>query len=842
MAEAVAAGDAPALDATPGAYAAAGPPAAWIDGGSRGPLTGQVYAGWSLGGIDGDDDGFSAGLGTTYRCRSLEGDRCGLLQVLEGRDAADPERVRVLLAKAREALPLASPATLRVLHAGTWAGVPFTLREHQPGTDLATVLRRAGSEGVRLEVGEALELAVQLAHGLADAAACGLAHGDLHPRWLRLTPAGVLRIAGFGRATPPGDDGTYRAPEVIDALADHRGDLYAVGCILYHLWCGRPPFSAPSPTVLRRHHRFHEPTRPSKLDRRLGPEHDAVLRACLQKQPQERYATAADLARDLAALQAGTLTEAARRGLTSTGAIAATRAYVSALTARLTPPLATLAVVGATAAAAWGWWREHSAQVTAQRLQRAEAPLVALDRSQPVPDQAQAHLDAYAATPGADQGLAAQRGATLARIGELRRALAVLDGTGELGGAALATVGDQLAEYTTLVGPAARRAQAWARALAARQALQAGRLASIEGLATADAAKAAAEPAALGALAALRLGDGADPTVVAAGNHIDALAAAARNALAGLEALVVLDPAGLASALGDLRLLQALDPADPSLRASAARLAVLAGPGRPAWAGEAGRDAFGAFAVVAVPGAPALRLRWVPPGAATLGSPHDEPGRRADEAAGSVALAEGWWMAETECTQALWRVVTGAAPSHLPGDTLPVDSVSWHDAQAFMTRLAARIGHGFAPRLPREVEWERACRAGLDGPYSAAVPSDRATARVAWFKANAGGTSHPVATLAANPLGLFDQHGNVAEWCQEVYAPAGAGHAGAAEGPRVARGGSWAEGAAGVRAATRIAADPGTRTRFIGLRIAADPGWPGGAPPDLLATGAGATP
>src|SRR5215831_7866753 len=110
-------------------------------------------------------------------------------------------------------------------------------------------------------------------------------------------------------------------------------------------------------------------------------------------------------------------------------------------------------------------------------------------------------------------------------------------------------------------------------------------------------------------------------------------------------------------------------------------------------------------------------LRWIPPGEFHMGSAPAVRQRQSDETRHRVILSQGFWLADTACTQALWQVVMGENQSHFTGEERPVEQVSWEDVQRFLARI-----NDAAPdlllHLPTETEWEYACRAGTTTAFS----------------------------------------------------------------------------------------------------------------------------
>lgn len=150
---------------------------------------------------------------------------------------------------------------------------------------------------------------------------------------------------------------------------------------------------------------------------------------------------------------------------------------------------------------------------------------------------------------------------------------------------------------------------------------------------------------------------------------------------------------------------------------------------------------------------------WIPAGEFDMGAPESEMGRFNNEELHHVKLTRGFWMLETEATQALYEEVMGATPSNFKGDDLPVEQVSFNDATKFCQELTKRFPKGVKATLPTESQWEYACRAGTKTTFWYGNSADSS-------KMNYGSSeTKTVKSYMANPWGLYDMHGNVREWC-----------------------------------------------------------------------------
>jgi formylglycine-generating enzyme required for sulfatase activity len=232
-------------------------------------------------------------------------------------------------------------------------------------------------------------------------------------------------------------------------------------------------------------------------------------------------------------------------------------------------------------------------------------------------------------------------------------------------------------------------------------------------------------------------------------------------------------------------------------------------------------------------------FRFCPPGTFAMGSPHDEANRQQNETQHQVTLTRGFWMLETEVTQLMWLSVMGNNPSRFQGANLPVEMVSWNDAQEYIEKLNdLAVAPGFRFSLPTEAQWEYACRAGtitafhfgnsLRQPRPPLPAGSRPPARgqplppaLANFS---GRQTQEVGSYHANAWGLRDMHGNVAEWVLDLLGeyPVGAviDPAGTTTGSnRVVRGGGWNNDAQDCRSARRDRLGPSRQNSSTGLRL-----------------------
>ena len=177
-------------------------------------------------------------------------------------------------------------------------------------------------------------------------------------------------------------------------------------------------------------------------------------------------------------------------------------------------------------------------------------------------------------------------------------------------------------------------------------------------------------------------------------------------------------------------------------------------------------------------------------------------------------------------TQAQWLGVMGHNPSQYSGaGELPVENVSWDDAQLFISRLRQLTGKKW--RLPTEAEWEYAARAGGKMGIYPGTSNDDELGGYAWLDTNSGLKTHPVGQKKPNELGLYDMAGNVQQWVQDRYdrdyyrqSPRNNPKGDPFGVNRVLKGGSAYQAAGFLRVSYRDYQAPEYRGNCVGLRLA----------------------
>ena len=267
----------------------------------------------------------AGGMGEVYRARDTRLGRDVAIKVLPAEFAADPDRLRRFEQEAQAVAALNHPNIVSLYDIGTYEGSPYLVSELLEGESLRQRLTVAP-----LPPPKAMELAVQIAQGLAAAHEKGIVHRDLKPENLFITRDGQAKILDFGVAkllpkrepaersvaptvlegTDPGivmGTAGYMSPEQVRGLpVDHRSDIFSFGCVLYEMVTGRRAFAGATAADTMAAILTQEPPGPSGIHQAIPLPLSRVIAHCLEKQPEERSQSARDLAFELRAILADT--------------------------------------------------------------------------------------------------------------------------------------------------------------------------------------------------------------------------------------------------------------------------------------------------------------------------------------------------------------------------------------------------------------------------------------------------------------------------------------------------------------------------------------------------------
>ena len=264
----------------------------------------------------------AGGMGEVWRARDTRIGRDVAIKILPATFTSDPERLRRFQQEAQSAGTLNHPNLVTVHDVGADNGTSYVVMELLEGETLREKIEHDRAS-VRLSVRKAIDYSVQIASGLAAAHEKGIVHRDLKPENIFITKDGRAKILDFGlakvtsrasvsgtaetvtqqRATAAGTVlGTagYMSPEQVRGTGvDHRSDIFSFGTVLYEMLAGRPAFvrgsSAETMTAILK----EDPPELADSGATVPPAVDVVVRHCLEKNPEERFQSARDLAFDL---------------------------------------------------------------------------------------------------------------------------------------------------------------------------------------------------------------------------------------------------------------------------------------------------------------------------------------------------------------------------------------------------------------------------------------------------------------------------------------------------------------------------------------------------------------
>ncbi len=280
---------------------------------ARGGLPGDDLRGKRLAHFELAEPVGVGGMAAVIRATDLTLGRAVALKILPPEAAADPDQLTRFQSEARAAAKLDHENIARVYFCGEDQGLYFIAFEFVEGANLRTLIDRRG----RLPVPEAVHYMLQVASGLAHAAARGVVHRDIKPSNIIVTPAGRAKIVDMGLARHrdgPADGLTqsgvtlgtfdYISPEqaLEPRAADVRSDIYSLGCTFYHALTGVPP--VPEGTAAKKldAHQNVPPPDPRQYNPAIPAEVVAVLGRTMAKDPRDRYQRPEELVRDLIAL------------------------------------------------------------------------------------------------------------------------------------------------------------------------------------------------------------------------------------------------------------------------------------------------------------------------------------------------------------------------------------------------------------------------------------------------------------------------------------------------------------------------------------------------------------
>ncbi len=248
------------------------------------------------------------GMGVVYRATDRVLNRTVAVKVLAIDRAQEPTFIARFEREARAAAALSHRNIVAMYDSGLDGDARFIVMEFVSGPSLSQLVRQRGP----LPAEDAVQIACQVAGALAAAHRAGIIHRDIKPANVMVDDAGTVKVLDFGIARAAGStsltqaailgSAPYIAPEVTRGQrADERSDIYSLGCLLYELLTGRPPFAGELPAAIMHQHNTATPRAPRELDPSIPAGLDALVTQMLAKRPGDRPQQATQLARALPA-------------------------------------------------------------------------------------------------------------------------------------------------------------------------------------------------------------------------------------------------------------------------------------------------------------------------------------------------------------------------------------------------------------------------------------------------------------------------------------------------------------------------------------------------------------
>jgi beta-lactam-binding protein with PASTA domain/tRNA A-37 threonylcarbamoyl transferase component Bud32 len=259
------------------------------------------------------------GMAKVYRGQDTVLGRTVAIKILAPQYAEDQGFVQRFRREAQAAARISNQTIVSVFDTGSDDGVHFIVMEYVEGRTLADYLTGGG----RIMPDRAIDIGIDVARALEAAHAQGVIHRDIKPGNIMLDGRGDVKVTDFGiaRVTATAETvaqtaavlgtASYLSPEQAQGQpVDVRSDIYSLGCVLFEMVTGRPPFPGDSPVTVASKHVLEQPTPPSQINQDVSPDLDAVILRALAKNPANRYQSATEIREDLERVKRGQPVEA----------------------------------------------------------------------------------------------------------------------------------------------------------------------------------------------------------------------------------------------------------------------------------------------------------------------------------------------------------------------------------------------------------------------------------------------------------------------------------------------------------------------------------------------------